>query len=47
MLFVPSRDGYSHNEKEFTTDADMLAGVDMLTGVAERLITGELVENAL
>lgn len=47
MLFVPSRDGYSHNEKEFTTDEDMLAGVDMLTGVAQRLITGELVENAL
>ena len=44
MLFIPSRDGYSHNEKEFTTDADMLAGVDMLTGVVERLITGELVD---
>ena len=47
MLFVPSRGGYSHNEKEFTAEEDMLAGVDMLTGVAERLITGELVENAL
>lgn len=44
MLFVPSRDGFSHNEKEFTTDADMLAGVDMLTGVTERLISGELVD---
>jgi N-carbamoyl-L-amino-acid hydrolase len=43
MLFVPSRDGYSHNEKEFTTDNDMLVGVDMLTGVVRRLITGELV----
>lgn len=44
MLFVPSRDGYSHNEKEFTTDDDMLAGVDMLTGVVQRLITGELLD---
>lgn len=44
MLFVPSQNGYSHNEKEFTTDADMLAGVDMLTGVVENLIIGELVD---
>lgn len=44
MLFVPSQDGYSHNEKEFTTDADTLAGVEMLTSVAARLITGELVD---
>lgn len=42
MLFVPSQNGYSHNEKEFTTNADMLAGVEMLTGVVERLIIGEL-----
>lgn len=44
MLFVPSQNGYSHNEKEFTTDADMLAGVDMLTGVIANLVTGELVD---
>lgn len=44
MLFVPSRNGFSHNEKEFTTDADMLAGVDMLTGVVAKLVTGELAD---
>ena len=44
MLFVPSRDGFSHNEKEFTTDADMLAGVEMLTGVVAKLVTGELAD---
>lgn len=44
MLFVPSQHGYSHNEKECTTDADMLVGVEMLTGVASRLITGELAD---
>lgn len=42
MLFVPSQNGYSHNEKEFTTDADMLAGLDMLTGVIANLVTDEL-----
>jgi N-carbamoyl-L-amino-acid hydrolase len=42
MLFVPSVDGVSHCEREFTTDADMVAGVDMLTGVARELIGGAL-----
>lgn len=44
MLFVPSQDGFSHNEKEFTTDADMLAGVELLAGVVQRMICGELVD---
>lgn len=44
MLFVPSQNGFSHNEKEFTTDADMLAGVNMLTGVVEELLAGQLVD---
>ena len=42
MLFVPSADGISHNEREFTTDDDACAGVDMLTRVAERLCNGDL-----
>jgi len=43
MLFVPSVEGISHNERELTSDTDMLAGVDLLTDLAGRLVTGELV----
>lgn len=46
MLFIPSVDGVSHCEREFTTDADMVAGVDMLTGVARELVGGALAEMA-
>ena len=42
MLFVPSADGISHNEREYTTDADVCAGVDLLTEVVARLCRGEL-----
>ncbi|MFE4835344.1 M20 family metallo-hydrolase [Arthrobacter sp. NPDC056691] len=42
MLFVPSVDGISHNEREFTHDDDACAGVDMLTLVVERLCRGDL-----
>jgi N-carbamoyl-L-amino-acid hydrolase len=42
MLFVPSVDGISHNEREYTNDADACAGVDMLTRVVERLCQGDL-----
>ena len=42
MLFVPSVDGVSHNEGEFTRDADAAAGVDLFTEVARRLVAGEL-----
>ena len=42
MLFVPSVDGISHNEHEFTTDDDVCAGVDLLTEVVARLAVGEL-----
>ncbi|MBE9375850.1 M20 family metallo-hydrolase [Saccharopolyspora sp. HNM0983] len=41
MLFVPSAGGVAHNEFEHTDDADMLAGVDVLTDVADRLCHGE------
>ncbi|MFE5699578.1 M20 family metallo-hydrolase [Rhodococcus koreensis] len=46
MLFVPSVDGISHNEREFTTDDDVCAGVDLLTEVVGRLAVGELDESA-
>ncbi|MFC3994334.1 M20 family metallo-hydrolase [Nocardiopsis sediminis] len=42
MLFVPSVEGVSHNEREFTRDADICAGVDLLTRVVQRLCTGAL-----
>ncbi|RWZ68151.1 Zn-dependent hydrolase [Labedella populi] len=42
MLFVPSVDGISHNEREFTSDADMLAGLDVLTAVLVRVAAGHL-----
>lgn len=42
MLFIPSVEGVSHCEREFSTDADMVAGVDMLTGVARELVAGAL-----
>lgn len=43
MLFVPSVDGISHNEGEFTRDEDAVAGVDLFTDVLRRLVAGELV----
>lgn len=42
MLFVPSVDGVSHNLAEFTKDADLVAGVNHLTGVVRRLAGGAL-----
>lgn len=44
MLFVPSVDGISHNEHEFTTDEDTVAGVAMLTEVLSRLCHGALAD---
>ena len=41
MLFVPSVDGISHNEHEYTTDEDIVAGLTMLTEVASRLCNGD------
>ncbi|MET1034394.1 MAG: M20/M25/M40 family metallo-hydrolase [Arthrobacter sp.] len=45
MLFVPSVEGISHNEKELTRDGDMLAGVDLLTELLGRVINGEFVRS--
>ncbi|WP_437770374.1 M20 family metallo-hydrolase [Arthrobacter sp. KNU40] len=42
MLFVPSVDGISHNEREYTNDHDACAGVDLLTEVLARLCRGDL-----
>ena len=44
MMFVPSVDGVSHCEREFTTDEDMLRGVRVLTSVASELVSGQLSE---
>lgn len=40
MLFVPSVEGISHNEREFTRDEDLLAGLDLLTEVVAQLCQG-------
>lgn len=42
MMFIPSVDGVSHCEREFTRDADMLTGVEALTGVLLRMLEGVL-----
>ncbi len=46
MMFIPSVDGVSHCEREFTTDADMVSGVAALTGVAWEMIHGALAETS-
>lgn len=42
MVFIPSIDGVSHCEREFSTDADMVAGVTTFTQIVRRLVTGAL-----
>jgi N-carbamoyl-L-amino-acid hydrolase len=44
MMFIPSVDGASHCEREFSTDADMVSGVDALTEVAWEMVNGALAE---
>jgi len=39
MLFVPSREGISHNELEKTSEPDMLAGRAVMVGVLRELVT--------
>ena len=46
MMFIPSVDGVSHCEREFSTDEDMVAGVDALTNVAWEMVNGALSESA-
>lgn len=42
MLFIPSHDGISHCEREFTSDEDMAAGLQWLTAITSRMVQGEL-----
>lgn len=42
MMFIPSEEGISHCEREFTSDEDMATGLRWLTGVIERMVQGEL-----
>jgi N-carbamoyl-L-amino-acid hydrolase len=42
MMFIPSEDGVSHCEREFTSDEDMVTGLDALVGVLERMVEGAL-----
>ncbi len=44
MMFVPSVDGVSHCEREFTTDKDLVNGVHALTGVVTRMLQGDLAD---
>jgi N-carbamoyl-L-amino-acid hydrolase len=39
MLFIPSDQGISHNEAEYSEDRDLLDGVRMLTEVVAALLT--------
>ena len=43
MIFIPSVDGISHSELEFTRDDDLLDGVNHLTEVLIRMVKGALV----
>jgi len=38
MIFVPSKDGISHNEAEFTSSTDLEAGLDVLGGTLHELL---------
>lgn len=38
MIFVPSRDGISHNPREYTSDADLHAGSEVLAAVVRTLV---------
>jgi beta-ureidopropionase / N-carbamoyl-L-amino-acid hydrolase len=40
MIFVPSRDGISHNPKEFTADQDLVAGANILLDVVREMTKG-------
>ena len=42
MMFIPSVDGVSHCEREFTSDEDMVAGVRALGEVAWEMVNGAL-----
>ncbi len=37
MIFVPSRDGISHNPREHTAPADLVAGANVLLDVVSKI----------
>jgi N-carbamoyl-L-amino-acid hydrolase len=46
MMFIPSIDGVSHCEREFSTDDDMAKGLAALAEVAWEMVHGALAETA-
>jgi N-carbamoyl-L-amino-acid hydrolase len=46
MLFVPSVEGISHNEREYTSDEDMVHGLRLLEAVVAKAVTGHFVGGA-
>ncbi|UPK76259.1 M20 family metallo-hydrolase [Nocardioidaceae bacterium SCSIO 66511] len=46
MLFIPSVDGVSHCEREFSTDEAMVKGVEVLTELTYALVQGALADGA-
>jgi N-carbamoyl-L-amino-acid hydrolase len=46
MMFIPSVDGVSHCEREFSTDDDMVKGLAALSNVAWEMVQGALAEAA-
>lgn len=46
MLFIPSVDGVSHCEREFSTDEDMVKGLAALRALVEQMLSGTFVDDA-
>lgn len=46
LVFIPSVDGISHNEQEFSRDSDMIAGVEVFEHVVSALAGGYFDEEA-
>lgn len=42
LMFVPSENGLSHCETEYTSNADMVSGVDVLTELLWEVVNGDL-----
>lgn len=42
LVFIPSVDGISHNEKEFTNDSDLVAGAEVFTSIVTKMARGAL-----
>lgn len=46
MLFIPSVDGVSHCEREFSTDEDMVKGLAALRALVQQMLSGTFVDEA-